>query len=196
MANKHDDHIHRTLTPDVSHIRNVEVTHERSDVNVGAIVKFILLLSALTVAVYLLMWGMFRFFYAQAEKEPEPGPMAMSQQERLPPEPRLQSAPGFSADLAKTGNQNASQPSNPIKEPPKDPKWEIQVLHQLWDDQLRNGTRDANGNVVGLPIDEAIKRVAESGLPSRASGPIKPDDFAVSIPTAASSGRMTEKRLQ
>jgi hypothetical protein len=196
MAKDHNGKIHRTETPDVSHIRNVEVTHQRSDVNVGAIVKFILLLSALTVTVYVLMWGMFRFFYAQGQKEPEPGPMAMSQQERLPPEPRLQSAPGFAGDLAKAADKNAVEPSAPTKEPPKDPKYEIRVLQELWDDQLRNGPRDANGNVVGLPIDEAIKRVAEGGLPSRATGPMKPDDFAVSIPTAASSGRMTEKRLQ
>ena len=188
MSKNHDDHIHRTETPDVSHIRNVEVTHERSDVNVGAIVKFIILLTALTVAVYVLTWGMFRLFYAQAQKEPEPGPMAMSQQERLPPEPRLQSAPGFADDLAKVVNDKGS--SNL-----RDPKWEIRVLKQLWDDQLLNGSRDANGKVVGLPIDEAIKRVVQGGLPSRATGAVKPEDFAVSIPTAASSGRMTEKRL-
>ncbi len=186
MSKDHDN-IHRTETPDVSHIRNVEVTHERSDVNVGAIVKFVLLLTLLTVVVYVLMWGMFRLFNAQAQKEPAPGPMAMSEAERLPPEPRLQGAQGFGSELAKAAGENDSKA-------PRDPEWEIRVLYQLWEDNLKNGLRDANGNVVGMSIDEAIKKVSAGGLPSRANGPVKMDDFAVRIPTAASSGRMTEKR--
>ena len=183
------DTLHRTETPDVSHIRNVEVTHERSDVNVGAIAKFVFFLTLLTIVVYVLMWGMFRLFYSQAQKEPLPGPMAMSESERLPPEPRLQSARGFGSELAKTVGE-------PDPKAPRDPKWEIKVLRQVWEDNLEHGSRDSNGQVVGMPIEEAMKKIAAGGLPSRANGPMKMEDFAVSIPTAASSGRMTEKRLQ
>ena len=189
MSKDHNDNIHRTETPDVSHIRNVEVTHERSDVNVGAIVKFVFFLTLLTVAVYVLMWGMFRLFNAQAQKEPAPGPMAMSEKERLPPEPRLQGAKGFGEELAKT-TSDKHDPSVP-----RDPEWEIRALHQQWEDGLTHGLRDANGQVVGMPIEEAMKKVVADGLPSRANGPVKPEDFAISIPTAASSGRKTEKRL-
>jgi len=189
MSRGHDSNIHRTETPDVSHIRNVEVTHERSDVNVGALVKFVLFLTLLTVVVYVLMWGMFRLFYAQSQKEPMPGPMSMSEKERLPPEPRLQSAKGFGSELAKsTGDKE--DPNHP-----RDPKWEIRALHQVWDDGLNHGSRDANGQVVGIPIEEAMKRLATGGLPSRANGPVKMEDLAISVPTAASSGRVTEKRL-
>ena len=188
MSREHDT-FHRTETPDVSHIRNVEVTHERSDVNVGAIVKFVFSLTLLTIAVYVLMWGLFRLFSAQAQKEPLPGPMAMSESERLPPEPRLQGARGFGSELAKSVGE-----SDP--KAPRDPKWEIKVLRQLWQDNLEHGSRDSNGQVVGMPIEEAMKKIAAGGLPSRANGPMKMEDFAVSIPTAASSGRMTEKRLQ
>lgn len=189
MSREHDGNIHRTETPDVSHIRNVEVTHERSDVNVGALVKFVLFLTLLTIAVYVLMWGMFRLFYAQSEKEPAPGPMSMSESERLPPEPRLQGARGFGSELGKSvGEQDPKTP--------RDPKWEIRVLREVWQDNLDHGRRDSNGQVVGIPIEEAMKKVASGGLPSRATGPVKMEDFAVSIPTAASSGRMTEKRLQ
>src|SRR5687767_7200494 len=102
MTKKQNGNIDRTETPDVSHIRNIEVTHERSDVNVSAIVKFVLLLTVMTVVTYILMWGLFRLFYAQAQKEPQPGPMVMSEAERLPPEPRLQGARGFGDELAKT----------------------------------------------------------------------------------------------
>jgi hypothetical protein len=47
-----------------------------------------------------------------------------------------------------------------------------------------------------MPIDEAIKAVVTQ-LPARTKeAPTKLDDYAISVPTAASSGRMTEKRLQ
>jgi hypothetical protein len=48
-----------------------------------------------------------------------------------------------------------------------------------------------------MPIDAAIDKVAAAGLPSRVKGAGgKLTDYAVSTPTAASSGRETEKRLQ
>lgn len=185
------DNLHQTETPDVSHIRNVEVTHERSDVNVGAIVKFIVLLTVATAAVYVLMWGLFRLFNAQAERGPAPGPMAMSEVERLPPEPRLQGAKGFGDDLAATvGDKDSPHP--------RDPEWEIRVLYGAWNDSLTQGRRGPNGEILGMPIDDAIKKVVTDGLPSRATAQTKPPlrDFAISTPTAASSGRTTEKRLQ
>jgi hypothetical protein len=47
-----------------------------------------------------------------------------------------------------------------------------------------------------MPIDEAMKSVVAS-LPVRTKeAPEKLDDYAISLPTAASSGRATEKRVQ
>ena len=40
MAKKEKSNGHKTETPDVSHIRNVEVTHETSDVNVRGVLTF------------------------------------------------------------------------------------------------------------------------------------------------------------
>ncbi|MDQ3045761.1 MAG: hypothetical protein M3R06_11535, partial [Chloroflexota bacterium] len=65
----------------MSHVRNVDVTHELSDVNVPGILKFVGALVVMTVVVYVLMWLLFGFFNAQeAKKEGEspPGPMAMT----------------------------------------------------------------------------------------------------------------------
>jgi hypothetical protein len=48
-----------------------------------------------------------------------------------------------------------------------------------------------------MPIREAIDKIASGGLPSRVKGPGgKLSDYAISIPTASSSGREVEKRLQ
>ena len=65
-----------TETPDVSHVRNVDVTHEMSDVNVPGILKFVVGLVVMTVAVYILMYLLFGFFNSQEatrEGEDHPG---------------------------------------------------------------------------------------------------------------------------
>lgn len=184
------DRMHVTETPDVSHIKNVDVVHEVSDINVSAVFKFVLFLSLMTIAVYVLMWVLFRVLNSRAQStESKPGPMAMTEQERRPPEPRLQLAPGFAEGLAKS--------AGPL-EPGRltDPAWEIKVLRNNWEDGLKNGLRDQNGNVVGVSIDEAMKRVIQgNGLPVRPNGS-KPDDYVISVPSAASSGRVNEKRFE
>ena len=96
---KHSGNGHHTETPSVSHIRNVEVTHETSDINVNGVLAFVVALTILTIGVYLGVLILFKQFQSQAAKEPAPGPMALSQEERLPPEPRLQAAPGFGVTL-------------------------------------------------------------------------------------------------
>ena len=44
----HNGHGHVTEVPDTSHIKNVDVTHETSDVNVPALLKFVLALTIMT----------------------------------------------------------------------------------------------------------------------------------------------------
>src|SRR5712671_1847206 len=90
-----------TETPDVSYIKNVDVTHEISDVYVPGIVKFLVALSVLTIATFILVWGLFRSFESKSTETPL-SPMALTEKDRLPPEPRLQGAPGFAEDLEKT----------------------------------------------------------------------------------------------
>ena len=185
--NKHNGHV--TETPDVSHIKNVDVTHEVSDVNVPALLKFVGALTVMTIAVYFLMWGLFRFFNTQVTKqETPPGPMALSEPERRPPEPRLQGAPGFAEELAKSAGESSEQK-------PKDPLWEIRVLRQQWQNQLKEGPKDSSGNPVGIPIDQAMKKVLEQGLPSRSQpgSPQQTGEQGISTPTAASSGRVSRK---
>ena len=74
MADRHNgkghDARHATETPDVSHIKNVDVTHEASDVDISGILKFVIGLTVLGAVVFVLMWGMFRLLSAQeVEKE-------------------------------------------------------------------------------------------------------------------------------
>src|ERR1044071_6229998 len=99
MAEKH----HTTETPDASYIKNIDVTHETSDVYIGGIVRFVVGLFVLIVVSFVLMWVMFRLLNSQPVPGEKPrSKLALSDKERLPPEPRLQSAPGFAEELEKT----------------------------------------------------------------------------------------------
>jgi hypothetical protein len=161
MAEKH----HTTETPDTSHIKNIDVTHEESDVYIGGIARFVVGLFVLIVVSFVLMWAFFRMLESRPTEGEKPrSPMALSEKDRLPPEPRLQSAPGFAEDLEKntpgkkeevasSGQNTASAPAK------KDPLWEIRVLRDQWDDVLKNGPKDQNGQRYGMPIEQAKQEV-------------------------------------
>ena len=164
---KHDGHV--TETPDVSYIKNVDVTHEVSDVHVPGIVKFLAGLTVLTIATFLLMWGFFRMLEKQ-ETEPRRSPMALTEKDRLPPEPRLQAAPGFAEDLEKTAAIKKEESGNAITagaSQPKDALYEIKILRNHWKDLLDNGPVDQNGKRYGMPIERAKEEILKQGLPVR-----------------------------
>jgi len=156
---------------------------------VGGILKFVGGLTIFGIMVNVLMWGMFRFFNVQEyEKEPKQGPMAMSKEERLPPEPRLQAAPGFGVKLV-----NGQWVSLEKREP----EAEYRVLREQWErqlhcksDELPHGTIDEKPACV--PIDSAMEQLfANGGLPVRTTEKDAGSTAGVDLPTAASSGRMT-----
>lgn len=185
---KHTGNGHKTETPDVSHIRNVEVTHETSDISVGGVLAFVVALTVATVFVSIGMWLLFRYFNAEQAREPGPGPMALTQQERLPPAPRLQGAPGFAVTL---------ESGSTVKLELGAPQAEYDALRRQWERALQGELKDQSGNVVGMPINEAIKEfVSRQGQSNIKGASGKLDDYAISVPTAASSGRETEKRVQ
>ena len=189
MARKDKSNGHKTETPDVSHIRNVEVTHEKSDINVRGVLLFVLVLTIATIAVGAGMLLLFGYFERQQAKEKGPGPMALKPHERLPPEPRLQSAPGFEITLEDGKKVNLELDI---------PQAEYDALRKQWEENLRTGVKDSTGKVVGIPIKQAIERVVSGeGLPTSAKeASSNLQDHAIRLPTAASSGRETERKLQ
>jgi hypothetical protein len=66
---------------------------EESDVSIRGLAKFGVALVALGIVANLLVWGMFNYFNKTAEKSQAPPP-PMFKGNQLPPEPRLQGAPG------------------------------------------------------------------------------------------------------
>ena len=195
MAGKHKgnghDARHATETPDVSHIKNVDVTHEASDVNISGILKFVMGLTVLGVVVFVLMWGMFRLLNAQeAEKEPPAGPMAMTEEERLPPPPRLQAARGFGVKL-----ENGEW----VDLEKREPEAEYRVLREQWEHRLncQSGGETPATNPNCVPIEEAMKKLLEGGgLPARTSANKSGTPSDAAPPTAWSSGRVSGKAGQ
>jgi hypothetical protein len=175
---------HKTETPDVSHIRNVEVTHEPSDVSVRGVLTFVVELAAAMAVSSLGLWYLFKYFNTQRYKERAPGPLAirnLKEEDRLPPEPRLQGSRGFEVTL---------EDGEKVKLELKHPQAEYEVLRGQWEAALQTGVKDSSGNTVGMPIQDAMKKVLSgTGLPSRATQG-KVDDYGISIPTDSSSGRV------
>jgi len=162
----HKEHV--TETPDTSYIKNVDVTHEASDVYIGGIAKFVVALAILMVVSFILMLGLF----VSLEKTAKDSPRSPMAEERLPPEPRLQGAPGFAEELDKSAaaaKETKPEMSHETKAgplPPKDPMWEINVLRKHWDDVLENGPVDKDGKRYGMPIEKAKEEVLKQ-LPAR-----------------------------
>ncbi|HKS27547.1 MAG TPA: hypothetical protein VJS44_06990 [Pyrinomonadaceae bacterium] len=150
MARGHDPRIHET--PDASDIRNPDITHEVSDVNTRGILWFVLFLAGLIVVALLLLRGMYNVFEAMARTaEGERPVMARTTEERYPPEPRLQAAPGY-----KVEGENLEL---------KEPQAELKVVRRKWQTELESyGIVDPDQKIARIPIEEAIKQVAREGI--------------------------------
>jgi hypothetical protein len=182
------DDIHET--PDVTHIQNADVSHEASDVDVGTIVKFVIGLFFLTLITFVLMKLLYNVLESRATAaDPKPRPMALSDKERLPPEPRLQAAPGFGVNLGNGKFINLQL---------REPQAEYNELSKIWKDVL-DGKPDPRTGQTSMPIEEAKRKIVEDGsLKSRApaDGQQQIGTGGMDIPSYQSSGRMTEKRDQ
>jgi hypothetical protein len=117
------------------------VHHETSDANVSGVLAFGLGLSLAGIIILFLAWLLFGYF---AGREAGSGvrefPLAAEQQNRLPPEPRLQTNPRQDMIDLRAG--------------------EDAILNTY-------GWVDKTGGVVRIPISEAMKLTVQRGLPSR-----------------------------
>jgi hypothetical protein len=120
---------------------NPEVVHEESDVNVGAILRYGAGLLAVGLVVHLFLWGLLGLYERRhARTQTQVYPMAAGQQDRLPPEPRLQDTP--QEDM----NALRAKQNGLLKE---------------------YGWVNKEAGIARIPIEEAMRIVVERGLPSR-----------------------------
>lgn len=147
---------------------NPGVSHERRDINVFQVTAFGIGLLLSCVVVVFAMWAMFDFFYSRedAKNKTNPSALQMSEQAKLPPEPRLQAEPKVEL---------------------KDLKADEEAILTSY------GWVDPNKGIVRIPIDQAIDIVAQKGLPSKPSPAGMDNDGYRMIPEDSSSGRTLEK---
>lgn len=146
----------------LSHEELERGNHQEDAIDFSGILKAGAGLTIMTVLTYFVVLGTYKVLVSatNAVSTTRQYPMAIGQENRVPPEPRLQT----------------------------DPKQDLKNLRAAEADTLEHyGWVDRNNGVVRIPIERAIELTLERGLPARqgGSGAAAPDAPAPTAPTAA-----------
>lgn len=164
-----------------------EQPYERNIIGLRGIIYFGIGLFLLIVITFGLMLFLQNVLEEQAvtTDEENRNPMLMSERERLPPEPRLQAAPGFGVD-SETGRVNLEL---------KHPQAEWEVLQEQYKETWEKGEKAPDGTIVALPIDQAKQKFLEQKSGAAGGAPNQNIiDEARSIISDSSSGRVANER--
>lgn len=142
MATKHE-----------KNFENYEKPYETNVIGLRGIIYFAVGLFLLVVITFGLMLFLQNVMEDQSIAEKDvASPMMMNERERLPPEPRLQAAPGFGVESSQ-GRVNLEL---------KAPQSEYRNLQEQWETMWKDGQKDAKtGTVVTMPIEEAKRKFLE-----------------------------------
>lgn len=144
--------------------------YEHTDADVWTIAKFGLWLVVSAVVIHIGVGLMYAMLTEQSEDLSEPRyPLAATREAPMPPEPRLQQFPAndiYQFRLAE----------------------EKRLTEYGW---VSRGT-----GAVHIPIADAMRKVVEQGLPSRAVDPSQPAAVPGLFGSDPSSGRLMERRRQ
>ena len=158
-------------------------TYESNVVDVKGIIYFGVGMFLLIVITFGLMW-VFQFWVLEDQAnqldEENKSPVSLNQEERLPPEPRLQSAPGFGVDTE----------NGRIGLELREPQAEYNEIKKEWEKAWENGEKK-DGTVISMPIEEAKEKiVSENSIKtvSEAEGE-KTLKGSKSVVSGANSGR-------
>lgn len=134
--------------------------YEQNVVGLRGVVYFAVGLFLLVVITFGLMWLLLNVLDDQAQQtdDTERNPMQLSEKDRLPPEPRLQGAPGFGVET-KNGRVNLEL---------RNPQAEWETMQEVNQDIWEHG-KSENGTYTVLPIEEAKKKLLEEGVKTETS---------------------------
>ena len=164
--------------------------YQKNEIGVRGIVYFAVGLFLLIVVTFALMY-VFQYKvmepeWAAADKE-NASSMALTAEEKLPPEPRLQGAPGFGVE-SKDGWVDLELTK---------PQAEYEELQKQWEEQWEKGERDTKTNtVISLSMKDAKEKVLNDGsikAVSAESGANAIKDATMSV-SGSSAGRMASTR--
>lgn len=163
-----------------------EKPYEQNVIGLSGIVYFSIGLVFLIVVAFGLMWALKSVLedYAVEKDRTNANPLMLKDNERLPPEPRLQAAPGFWVD----------GPNGRVNLELQIPQAEYRTLQGIWNKELAEGQKGANGAVVTLPINDAKAKLLEGNSAPAAS--VKDDTYKNSqmILSDSSAGRLSSEK--
>lgn len=168
-------------------VGDLNKAHEGNEIQLKGIMYFAGGLLLLIVITFALMWALLKVMKDahREENARQPNPMLESDKERLPPEPRLQLAPGFGVESQK-GWVNMELGA---------PQAEYRELKKQWDDVWEHGLKDPKtGAVTVMPIDHAIDRFLAKNVKAK-TGEEAEKQFKDShaIVSDSSAGRMASE---
>lgn len=187
------DSIHET--PDVSYITNPDVAHEESDVAVRPLLWFVGGLTVFTIITCVAMLLLFMFFQAREEAEElAPSPLARQGEDRLPPEPRLQLAPGWRVETDGKRHDLSYGADNTGYVPQPWSEWLL--VNAEWQRELNGyGWADQQAGTARVPVSRAIDLYLERRAKQQgpAAGPQTPAPTQTT-PSYSSSGQQPEEK--
>lgn len=126
---------------------DVDLGYEQNNIETKGIVYFTVGLLLLILITFGLMWALYGVLEDEAKgRLASDNPMTRSEMERLPPEPRLQGAPGFGVEGEK-GRVNLELSA------PQSEYWE---LEKQWEVLWKEGRKHPEtGTVISMPIEQA-----------------------------------------
>jgi len=157
--------------------------YETNLIGLRGIIYFGVGLFLLIVITFGLMFFLQNVMEDQAkESKDDTNPMMMTDRERLPPEPRLQLAPGYGVESEQGGRVNLELRA------PQSEYWE---LERQWERQWADGQKDPKtGTVITLPIDEAKQKLLQESAKAPVSEQMQQSfDESRRLPSYSSVGR-------
>jgi hypothetical protein len=133
---------------------HADVSFEERDIKTGTIYWYLFALGLATVAALVICILILRVttkLAASSDTLPPPSRQALGKDyQQLPPEPRLQGVPGHESD-----------PQKDLREKRKADNAENEKLQWI----------DKNAGIAQIPIEDAVKIIAEKGLPAVSAPP-------------------------
>lgn len=160
--------------------------YEENEIRLKGIIGFGIGLFFLIVVTFGLMWALLNVLKDYSKENADAkNPMAMSDKERLPPEPRLQLAPGFGVE-SENGKINMELGA---------PQAEWRELEKQWAEIWKHGHKDSKTGVVTvMPIADAKARLLEQHVKAKsgadAEGLLRSSKLSVSD---SSAGRVASE---
>lgn len=158
--------------------------YEQNIIGLRGIFIFAIGLFFLCIITFGLMFFLLNFMKQQSDEADAKtkNPMQLSREEQLPPEPRLQAAPGFGVE----------GPKGWVNLELKAPQSEYWELEKIWNEQLKDGQKDPKtGTVVTLPIEEAKAKLLQQNIKASQDG--KALDESRGVVSFSSAGRLASE---